>query len=215
MIGLGTLCCRSSLLLAAVGMAACRPHARTPPDPVDPDTIWSRAEDFAPYLHPRPSDSSRIDTAWGWTLSPIITPAPTPPPRAVLREVRTFTFDGFDRTVFEYTFGDPVPGVFASYRAAPRRCSDAVPADVRATDTLVVVATTAQQFDPDNAARSSVLFTDRSVDAPALRSVIMGCGGVTNQVAWALGVDGRQPFRVFTLEDPVRVVVDVRHPRQP
>lgn len=201
------------LLLAALALAGCRAGPPSPRDTGPPDSLLPSDEEIAPGLHPRPSDSTRADTAGGWTTTPVVTAAPEPPPQAVLREVRTAAFDGFDRTIFEFTFGDPTPGVFVGYRAAPTSCFGGGPMNrVFASDTLVVAMTTARDTDPDNISRPVLHATYRTVDAPALRSVQPGCNPRRNQIVWALGVDGRRPFRVFTLDEPVRVVVDVRHP---
>ena len=99
------------------------------------------------------------------------------------------------------------------YRPAPTNCFGGGALDrLFASDTLVVSAVEARDTDPDNISRPTVPYTYRTVDAPSLRSAQPGCNPPRRQIVWALGVEGRRPFRVFTLDQPVRIVVDVRHP---
>lgn len=49
---------------------------------------------------------------------------------------------------------------------------------------------------------------DIDVDAPVLRRIRQTCDFEAT-LEWAIAVDERRPFRVFTLKDPPRLVVDV------
>jgi hypothetical protein len=127
---------------------------------------------------------------------------------ALLRGVRSARHDGFDRIVFE--FESASPGYRISYIDRPvRQCGsgEVVP--------LAGDAWLSMRFEPADAhtAEGAPTIMERS-RSPALPNVIelkLICD-FEAQVEWVAGVHMPMEYRVLTLHDPTRVVVDIRHP---
>ena len=124
--------------------------------------------------------------------------------------VRVGVHPGYDRIVFELD-GPPDgrPGWLVRYTDPPRQQGSGSVVPVQGTHALTVLITpTSYPFDSEQ----------RTVErAPALPSGMLtvtdlrlGSTYEGNWEAW-IGTDAEQPFRVFRLADPRRVVVDVQH----
>ena len=121
--------------------------------------------------------------------------------------VRTSAQDGFDRVVFEYS-GTGTPGWTARYDDDPAQQGSGDAVEVPGSTALVVLV------------EGAGLPTDTGVDfyggprrlagddLAVVTEVAVGSTfeGVDDHV---VGTTDQQPFRVFSLEDPPRVVVDV------
>lgn len=132
---------------------------------------------------------------------------------AVLDEVRIARHDGYDRVVWEFSAGDR-PRLWVEYVDAAAEPGSGREVEVAGEATLQMVASTATDYGadlyaPDHAPydgpeRVEGADTERVTEAVAL-------GDFEATMVWAVGVDAEQPFRVEVLEDPLRVVLDVRH----
>ena len=127
---------------------------------------------------------------------------------AVLRDVRLGVHPeegGWDRIVFE--FGDDLPPGTVSYVPAVTACGSGAPVMMRGTAILAV--------------RFSQAAAHTEAGQPTVaRNVIPGAGQTIlearqtcdfeGEVAWAIGVAGRQRFKVTLLANPRRVVIDIK-----
>lgn len=132
---------------------------------------------------------------------------------AVLDEVRIGRHDGFDRVVWEFRTGDR-PRLWVEYVDEPSEPGSGEPVEVAGATAIQVTASTATDYGAevyapdhqpyDGPERVQGPRTERVTEAVAL-------GDFEATMQWAVGVDAERPFRVEVLEDPLRVVLDVRH----
>jgi hypothetical protein len=111
---------------------------------------------------------------------------------------------GFDRIVFE--FSTSLPAARVEYVSSVVQCGSGNPVAVPGTPLLVT-------FEPADAHTQS--------GQPTFVQEVVGPGNsillarqvcdFEAQVQWVISVDGRQPFRVTTLDAPSRLVIDVKH----
>jgi hypothetical protein len=126
-------------------------------------------------------------------------------------EIRIGRHEGFDRVVFEVD-GGGMPGWDVRYVDEPTSQGSGDPVDVQGAEVLQVTLTgTGYPF-------------DTGVDEWAGPDPLAGHGTATvTEVAWDatfegtsvafVGMTARAPFRVFLLEDPARVVLEVVDPQ--
>ena len=129
---------------------------------------------------------------------------------AVLTDVRLGRNDGFDRVVFQFRNNDSLPGYLVDYRPLPLTADPSdLPLVITGDHGLVVRMQAASRFRMD---------TDYSLVYPGPSTVTASADGVTEVVlrgdfeamlSWVIGVRGARPFRVFTLNGPPRLVVDI------
>lgn len=129
---------------------------------------------------------------------------------ATLRSVRAAAHAGFDRVVFAFGPDDPAPGVDVGYGDGnpPIACGSGEPLALREPLALLVSAQPARSH--DDRGEATVEAADLPRPLSAVRSLTFTCA-FEAELAWAVGVPARRPFRVFTLQNPTRVVVDVQH----
>ncbi|RBY82655.1 hypothetical protein [Blastococcus sp. TF02A-26] len=124
-------------------------------------------------------------------------------------DVRTGEHDGFDRVVFEVD-GEGVPGWDVRYVDDPTQEGSGDPVDVAGAAVLqVLVSGVGYPFDTG----VDPFVPDGPVPGPgaAVTEVVVGptFEGVTQAF---VGTAGESPFRVYLLEGPTRIVVEVAHP---
>lgn len=121
--------------------------------------------------------------------------------------VRTGRHDDFDRLVL--VFSDRVPGYTIGYPDEPlRQCGSGRPVDMAAPALLHLHLEPASAH--NQRGHSTLSERELSPGLPVIRSARLVCD-YEGHVEWAVGMERRTPFRVFTLERPARLVVDVRH----
>ncbi len=123
--------------------------------------------------------------------------------------VRVARQDGYDRVVFELAGKQAgEPGWRVEYVDRPTRDGSGEPVEVEGDATLVVRIDGAGY--PDDTGQQEAQSASVPSDVEVVREVELGA--VFEGVYEAfVGTSGKQPFRVFRLADPARVVVDVRH----
>jgi hypothetical protein len=131
---------------------------------------------------------------------------------AVLQQVRVARQAEFDRVTWEFS-GD-VPTVRAGYDDEPLEPGRGEPVDVAGTTAVVMAAEPAVDLATELHAPAQEAYdgperitgSDTEVVSEAVRM-----GDFEANLQWAVGVNSRQPFRVDTLENPLRVVLDIAH----
>lgn len=125
----------------------------------------------------------------------------------VVTALRVGDQDGFDRVVFEVS-GSAVPGWDVAYVDAPTAEGSGEPLDVPGTAFLRVTLTGVTN--PYEA--PGVTEVPRGLAAGPGAGAVQGVfydSTVEGQALAYLGVSAEQPFRVYALEGPARLVVDV------
>ena len=125
-------------------------------------------------------------------------------PDGQMRIVRVARNDGFDRVVFE--FADGVPSFLVSY-ASPPILEETTMAPVEISGTAVLVVTFSFYYGEHTSIYQG--FPKGKLDLPVLNEIknIDSSEGV---MSYALDLQGRHPFRVSTLANPARLVVDIK-----
>lgn len=132
---------------------------------------------------------------------------------ATLATVRTARHATFERVVFE--FRDEVPGYHVAYESGtPAHCGSGDAATVRGSAYLEIrmAPARAHEFFGERA-ETTVRDRNRAVDYQVLKQLVLTCDFEAN-VTWVLGLDARRPYRIMTLENPPRLVLDVQGARE-
>jgi hypothetical protein len=130
---------------------------------------------------------------------------------ALLTRVGIGRHEGFDRVVFE--FRDEPPGYRIEYVAGPlSEDGSGNPVEIEGSAYLVVRMEPASGFDLSVPEGELVYTGPRRLSgsdagAETVREVVR-TGDFEAVLTWAIGVNGRTPFRVLTLEEPARLVID-------
>lgn len=127
---------------------------------------------------------------------------------AIVRALRSASHNGYDRVVIEFD-GDQVPGYHAEYIDKPvRDCGSGDPVQVAGDAWLEIRMTPAAAHTesgvatlPSRTLRPEIQLVrqiERTCDFEAMATFVLG-----------VGYPGR--YRILELQDPARLVVDVRH----
>lgn len=132
---------------------------------------------------------------------------------ALLERVAVAGHDGYDRVVFQFRNG--LPGYRVGYVEPPLRedgSGNVVNLDGNAF--LVVRMEPASGFDLSVPEGELIYTGPRRIpgDGTSVVREIVRTGDFEAVLTWAVGLDGRVPFRVLTLDDPFRIVVDFAAP---
>lgn len=149
------------------------------------------------------ADATGPDT---WTTAAVDLPAPTGGMPALVASVRSASHEGFDRIVLEFK-GDRVPGHHIAYIDRPARdCTAGAEVTIDGEGLLLVQLSAASAHDDAGGSTSA------KEEKPALANVreIERTCDHEGVVAFVVGLGSPNPFRVFALAAPPRLVVDVR-----
>lgn len=137
-----------------------------------------------------------------------VTLAGNPQGTALLRDVRAGAqpAEGYDRIVLEFS-GNGTPPVDVRYVTSATECGSG--------KTVSVGGSAMLQVKIDRAAAHTEAgqptFAPRQVNGTGGSIVeVKATCDFEGQVGWVAGLNGRQPFRVTTLQNPTRIVVDVK-----
>lgn len=176
--------------LAVMLLAACG-EGRSPEHPPSRDTIAL-------------ADAPAADTA-GWTAG-IVDLAPGPGGVATLVSLRAARHEGYERVVWELS--GPAPGVHVEYVDRPvRQCGSGEPEPLSGDAWLEVRLEPARAHTDEG--RPTVAERRRTTALPIVEEMVQTCD-FEAVVTWVLAASSPGPFRVTRLEDPPRVVVDIR-----
>jgi hypothetical protein len=130
---------------------------------------------------------------------------------ALLGDIRVASHDGFDRMVFEFAEGEE-PNHRVMYVESVVQDGSGYAVDVRGEAFLEVRMTPSSGVDMLDGAGPVYTGPDRfqPQDAHVVQEMVR-TGDFEGQLAWVAGLDRRAPFAVATLQDPLRIVVDVFH----
>jgi hypothetical protein len=154
--------------------------------------------------------SSAIDTMPGAATHPVSAPAKNTT-TALLTAVRVARHEGYDRVVFQ--FSAVLPGYDVRYvGSALRQDASGKIVSVRGAYVLRIRASRALDADLSKAGapRTYTGPTRISPRTPEI-SQLVRIGAFEGVLTWAVGVRDRVDFRVITLHNPARIVVDVRN----
>lgn len=127
-----------------------------------------------------------------------------------LTDVRTARHEGYDRVTFE--FRGPAPGYTVGYQERPI-LSDGEGAEVDVAGAAVLVARFEPSSSADYEADYEPVYTGptRIPGEGSTITEVVGTGDFEAVLTWAIGVEAELDFRVDVLEDPNRIVIDVRN----
>jgi hypothetical protein len=132
---------------------------------------------------------------------------------ALLERVAVAGHDTYDRVVFQFRNG--VPGYHVEYVEPPLREDGSGNVVKLEGDAFVVVRMEpASGFDLSVPEGELVYTGPRRIAGNGTSVVrqVVRTGDFEAVLTWAVGLDARVPFRVLTLEDPARIVVDFEAP---
>jgi hypothetical protein len=121
-------------------------------------------------------------------------------------DVRVGEHDGYDRMVFEFA-GDDLPGYRIEYVSAAAQCGSGMNVPLQGSAILEVSFNNTVAHDLSG---PTVVNSNPTPGFPMLKE-LRGVCDFEGIVQWAAGVGSMQPFRVFELSSPTRLVIDVRH----
>jgi hypothetical protein len=118
----------------------------------------------------------------------------------------------YERVVFTFDGTDALPGWHAEYVDEVLASGSGNPVEVAGDAYVNVVLSGATGVDLSGELPTEVYTgPDRMNGADAMSAVqeVVKAGDFEATMDWAIGLDSERPFRVFTLTDPARVVVDI------
>lgn len=130
---------------------------------------------------------------------------------ALLTDVRVAAHSGFDRIVFEFRDGD-VPGHRVRYIEAPiREDASGNEVAVEGTAFIEVHMTPASGVDLSKGESYEQTYTGpRRIQGTGALAELVRTGDFEANLTWVAGARSRSGFAVAQLQDPPRLVVDVR-----
>lgn len=168
------------------------------PSPPAPAPAPAETEEPQPAEAPFQADRTR-DTA-------------EPQGRLSVVDLRFGRHEGYDRVVLELA-GDGVPGWFAEYVDEPRNQGRGNRADVEGKTFLEVMVQSVRYPAEEGAQEYRGPDSIDPATAGVVAEVQTGPLYEGYQQLFVGLTSNEQPFRVFRLADPPRVVIDVQHPR--
>ena len=196
-------------LIATVALAACTAGGASP----GPSTSAIHSASAEPSIsasqlasaEPSATSSEPTESLPPFACTPSLS-VPSTTDRAQITDVRIGTHDRYDRVVFEFAAGIPnavIEGVLPPFYADP---SD-LELPVAGTAFLRVTMHGASRVSPDGV----VTYSGSTNFEPGFdRLVQLIEGGDFEAVStWYLGLDGAGCYRVLTLADPSRLVIDI------
>lgn len=164
-----------------------------------------------------PSESTRITAGAAGSLPDSSTSPRSAPVEgtevALLADVRAGAGDGYERIVFEF-HGSTMPGYKIRWVEGPILADGSGrPVDVRGTTYLEVSLKSASGVDPltGSPAYSGASRLEVAPQTVLLTDLVRS-GDFEGVLTWVAGTSHEAPFRVLTLRNPTRVVVDVERP---
>lgn len=198
-------------LIAGIALAGC---AAGSPSSVSSDSAGaspsaepSTAVSQPASVEPSAAASEPTESLPAFACTPSVTIASTTD-RAQITDVRVGTHDGYDRVVFEFASGLPdavIEGVLPPLYADP----SGLEIDIAGSAFLRVTMHGASKVSPEGGLTYSGS-TDFHSGFDRVAQLVEG-GDFEAVSTWYLGLNGAGCFRVLTLPDPSRLVIDIEH----
>jgi len=126
---------------------------------------------------------------------------------SIVRDVRTESRQGFDRIVIQFS-GRGIPGFHIEYVDEPvHECGSGRPVELEGNGWLMIKFLSARMHE---AGQSAVPRRILKPQLPVLLRLTTVCD-FENYVAWIASVKIPNRFQVLALDNPPRLVVDIRH----
>ncbi len=211
------------LVLAACGTSPSPPSSSSPaPTSPAPSPTPSPSSPSPSESTPAPTNSpSARPTLAGAALTPVRVESSDGPPcgdqlcdNALIRTVRLAAHDGYDRFVIEFRYTgnrSTLPAYEVSYaKGTITKDPSGQPIELSGSAALLIRLTPASGFDT-MATPPALVYTgpDRITAHTGTVTEAALVGDFEAVVSWVLGTRGKQPFRVLTLTNPPRLVIDV------
>ena len=197
------------VLIAGLTLTGCA-AASPPPSAVSPSVAASETE---PSLSASAAASIEASASEPTESLPAFACVPSVPigsttDRAQITDVRVGEHEGYDRVVFQFDSGLPdavIEGVLPPFYADP----SGLEIEVDGSAFLKVTMQGASKVSPDGV----VTYDGSTSFEPGFERLIQLVeGGDFEAVStWYLGLDGGSCYRVLTLSDPSRLVIDIEH----
>jgi hypothetical protein len=161
------------------------------------------------------ADEGGIDPMSDASTSPVSVPVPADAAggAALLSAVRASRHEGYDRVVFEFTTASSLPGYSVSYVDEPvTEDGSGKEVDVAGDHVLLVRMEHASGVDltKESAPQTYTGPTRFTPGTPEVTELVR-TGDFEAVLSWAIGVHDKAAFRVLTLGNPARLVVDVQN----
>jgi hypothetical protein len=161
------------------------------------------------------ADEGGIDPMRDASTSPVSVPVPADAAggAALLSAVRASRHEGYDRVVFEFTTASSLPGYSVSYVDEPvTEDGSGKEVDVAGDHVLLVRMEHASGVDltKESAPQTYTGPTRFTPGTPEVTELVR-TGDFEAVLSWAIGVHDKAAFRVLTLGNPARLVVDVQN----
>ncbi len=205
----------SVAVVAVVALTACGGSDKDVRDTTASSTTSTSASTSTTEVSTTTTTGSTTTTsspASGFSGATTPTSAPAPAGAtgtALLRDVRVAAQDGFDRVVFEFT--DQLPGYEVSYADGPvREDGSGKVVQVEGDAALRVRFEPASGVDLGGATfKETYTGPDRVRGDTKVVTEVVRAGDFEANLTWAIGAKGKAPFRVESLSDPARIVIDL------
>jgi len=126
----------------------------------------------------------------------------------LLQKAETACCNGFDRIVFTFE-GFHHPTWRVRYVHSPiQQCASGNNIAVAGTAFLQISMDTAQAH--TDAGQPTITERDRHLNCPNLKQLVLTCD-FEAKVGFVLGLDSKKPYRVVELQNPTRLVIDVKN----
>ena len=193
-----------------IAVLSCSPHEKsesvtTAPSPTATLPVAPPTDAAGGTTTPEPGDTS--EPKFEGTSGIVEQKRPNLAP-VVLRAIRTGKHESFDRVVFEFV-GNAVPGYHVEYIDKPvRDCGAGEVVPLSGQGFLLIRMQPAQAH--TDAGVPTIYNRQQSPNLPILKELKLICDFEADVQA-ALGLASPNRYRVLELNNPARLVVDVRH----
>jgi hypothetical protein len=127
----------------------------------------------------------------------------------ILMDVRTGYHEGYDRIVFEFS-GQGMPGWQTEYIDKPAHECGSGNQRFLAGDAWLEVRMDGTAAHTD-AGEPTITHRNRKLKLPNIKELALTCDFEAT-VTWVMGLSSPEQYRAVELENPTRLVIDVRHP---
>jgi hypothetical protein len=163
---------------------------------------------------PATTTTEPVDTLPGAGTTIVVAPS-TAKATALLERVAVGHHEGYDRVVFQFR-DEGLPGYRVEYVQPPlKEDGSGNPVDVAGNAFVVVRMEPASGFDLNTGEGQLVYKGPKRIDAAGAGATVIKdvvrTGDFEAVLSWAVGLDGKVPFRVTTATAPSRLIVDFRN----